>query len=296
MRSAQRAAVRGLHRWVAPRKALVSFFADYGPKGCRGERREAGIQWIQPPKAVSDPEFRQTTSGTHGSANRADCLPQGKHPACINKRQLCRKKFPLVGIDAPTPAREKGLQPYGALYCFGRRTEGGAGGRAESHPASMTKDNFAVSNSPWRGMTRRLGADWDWPSHGALTLFFRWRKKSVQKKASGTATPGKSPLLPIFERGSSQCRAQHSWTANMDVRARSCSLFSSFKKGKAFSLRCLSPLCSPAVGGGHTHPLQGGMLRCVLGFFAAQRQKEFAPPQSAWGKLTLCKVGCFGVV
>ena len=43
---------------------------------------------------------------------------------------------PLVGPDAPTPAREKGLQPY-----------------------------------------------------GALTLFFRWRKKSVQKKASGTATP-----------------------------------------------------------------------------------------------------------
>ena len=25
------------------------------------------------------------------------------------------------------------------------------------------------------------------PPHGALTLFFRWRKKSVQKKASGTA-------------------------------------------------------------------------------------------------------------
>ena len=61
------------------------------------------------------------------------------------------------GNDAPTTAREQGLQPY-----------------------------------------------------GALTLFFRWRKKSVQKKASGTATPGKSPLLPIFERGSSQCRAQTS--------------------------------------------------------------------------------------
>ena len=85
--------------------------------------------------------------------------------------------------------------------------------------------------------------EWDLPSHGALTLFFRWRKKSVQKKASGTALqrrptslcavgfglrepyglsstsvrcahpPGKSPLLPIFERGSSQCRAQWSWTA-----------------------------------------------------------------------------------
>ena len=67
------------------------------PKGCRGERREAGIQWIQPPKAVSAPEFRQTTSGTHGSANRADCLPRGKPPACIDKRQLCREKFPFGG-------------------------------------------------------------------------------------------------------------------------------------------------------------------------------------------------------
>ena len=47
-------------------------------KVSKGERREAGIQWIQPPKAVSDPEFRQTTSGAHGSANRADCLPRGK--------------------------------------------------------------------------------------------------------------------------------------------------------------------------------------------------------------------------
>ena len=122
-----------------------------------------------------------------------------------------------MGNDAPTPAREKGLQPY-----------------------------------------------------GALTLFFRWRKKSVQKKASGTATPGKSPLLPIFERGSSQCRAQHSWTANIYVRARSCSLFSSFKKGKAFSLRCLSPLCSPAVGGGQAYPLRVVMLRCGLDIFAAQ--------------------------
>ena len=147
MRAVERAVGRGLHRWVAPRKALVSFFADYGPKGCRGERREAGIQWIQPPKAVSDPEFRQTTSGTHGSANRADCLPQGKPPACINKRQLCRKKFPLVGIDAPTPAREKGLQPYGALDCFEWRSEGGAGGRAESPQCARRRNPLPPAGS-----------------------------------------------------------------------------------------------------------------------------------------------------
>ena len=140
-----------------------------------------------------------------------------------------RRRIPLprVGNDAPTTAREQGLQPY-----------------------------------------------------GALTLFFRWRKKSVQKKASGTATPGKSPLLPIFERGSSQCRAQHSWTANMNVRARSCSLFSSFKKGKAFSLRCLSPLCSPAVGGGQAYPLRGEMLRYDLDIFASQKASGIS--KSRW--------------
>ena len=77
--------------------------------------------------------------------------------------------------------------------------------------------------------------------------YFLSKRKKVPKKAGGTATTGKSPLMPIFERGSSQCRAQHSWIAITSYRARSCSLFSSFKKGKAFSLRCLSPLCSAAA-------------------------------------------------
>ena len=77
------------------------------PKVSKGERREAGIQWIQPPKAVSDPEFRQTTSGAHGSANRADCLPRGKPfgaPAGAYP-------LPRVELDAPTPARTVGLPP-----------------------------------------------------------------------------------------------------------------------------------------------------------------------------------------
>ena len=83
--------------------------------------------------------------------------------------------------------------------------------------------------------------------------------------------PGKSPLLPIFERGSSQCRAQHCWTVIPYYRARSCSLFSSFKKGGPFSLRCLSPLGSPAVGAGQTQPMRVGMLHCSLDGFAAQK-------------------------
>ena len=86
------------------------------PKVSKGERREAGIQWIQPPKAVSDPEFRQTTSGAHGSANRADCLPRGKPfgaPVGIH--------LPLLGLDAPTPARTVGLPPRGGQYFLSKR-------------------------------------------------------------------------------------------------------------------------------------------------------------------------------
>ena len=67
--------------------------------------------------------------------------------------------------------------------------------------------------------------------------------------------------MPIFERGSSQCRAQNCWRDNTYVRARSCSLLSSFKKGKAFSLHCLSPLL---------------------------------PPRLAWGILNHCGLGCYG--
>ena len=39
----------------------------------------------------------------------------------------------------------------------------------------------------WGNDAPTTAREWDLPSHGALTLFFRWRKKSVQKKASGTA-------------------------------------------------------------------------------------------------------------
>ena len=55
--------------------------------------------------------------------------------------------------------------------------------------------------------------------------------------------------------------------------ARSCSLFSSFKKGKAFSLRCLSTLCSPAVDARHTQIAVLGMFQCSLDDGAAQKNR-----------------------
>ena len=124
--------------------------------------------------------------------------------------------------------------------------------------------------------------------------YFLSKRKKVPKKARGTATTGKSPLLPIFERGSSQCRAQTSWIAISYCRARSCSLFSSFKKGKAFSLRCLSPLCSPAAGVGQTQTAVLGMLRCGWDGFAAQNSRlGFCSTVGINNHAQTTQLGCF---
>ena len=109
---------RGLARRLRCGGVAVHGFSRHlrCPKVSKGERREAGIQWIQPPKAVSDPEFRQTTSGAHGSANRADCLPRGKPfgaPAGAYS-------LPQEGNDAPTTARIGTCRPMGrSHFSFG---------------------------------------------------------------------------------------------------------------------------------------------------------------------------------
>ena len=90
-------------------------------KVSKGERREAGIQWIQPPKAVSDPEFRQTTSGTHGSANRADCLPRGK-PPCIASigDNFAARNSPWRGLTRRLRRGSRACSPMGrSHFSFG---------------------------------------------------------------------------------------------------------------------------------------------------------------------------------
>ena len=245
------------------------------PKVSKGERREAGIQWIQPPKAVSDPKFRQTTSGAHGSANRADCLPRGKPFGAPAGARL----FPCRGTDAPTPAREQSLQPYGAFTLFFRwrkksvqKKASGTATPEAARPASRNSQISAFRALPCPALVFAQACQ-------SLTAFgscAHWAHAPSRPKLRSAVAPlglsstlvrfahppGKSPLLPIFERGSSQCRAQHNWTANMNVRARSCSPFSAVKIGGPFSLRCLSPLCFAAGDAGQTQTAMLGMLRC----------------------------------
>ena len=103
---------------LQPYGALDCFGGD--PKGCRGERREARAQWAQPPKAVSDPEFRQTTSGAHGSAGRADCLLRGKPPACMKRDNFVAKNSPWRGMTRRLRRGRRACSPMGrSHFSFG---------------------------------------------------------------------------------------------------------------------------------------------------------------------------------
>ena len=123
----------------------MGYVCGCGPKGCRGRAESPLLASINDNFAVSNSPWRGLTR-RYRREGRA-CSPMGRSIVRVAIRrglgraespQCARRRNPQppVGLDAPTPAREQGLQPY-----------------------------------------------------GAFTLFFRWRKKSVQKKASGTATP-----------------------------------------------------------------------------------------------------------
>ncbi len=183
----------------------------------------------------------------------------------------------------------------------------------ESPPAGMTRDNFAVRNSPLVGIDAPTPArEKGLLPYGALTLFFRWRKKNVQKKASGTATPGKRLLLPILTAGLAMSRA--AWLASL--RLPSCALgarlFPPSKWAGLFpsaayrrfapaqlavgkltpcKLRCFvvagrfcgvdkwADFLFPAVGVGQAYPLRVGMFSCGLGIFAVQKASGISNPR-----------------
>ena len=153
------------------------------------------------------------------------------------------------------PALSVGMFPHG----FSRRVRPeGDWGRAESPQCARRRKPPAPVGNDAPTPAREQG----WQPYGALTLFFRWRKKSVQKKASGTATPGKSPLLPILTAGLAMSRAAEL----ARLRMQSCAL----------GARLFPP------------PKWAGL-------FPSAAYRRFASAQSAWGILTPCGVGCFGV-
>ena len=87
-----------------------------GAGGNGGKYQPSGLS----AEGGNDPEFRQTTSGAHGSAGRADCLPRGKPPACSSTRQLCCKKSPRRGLTRRLRRGWWGCRPEGGSTFFRR--------------------------------------------------------------------------------------------------------------------------------------------------------------------------------
>ena len=122
----------------------------------------------------------------------------------------------------------------GRSIALGGDPKGVQGGERKATLLASMGNNFAVSNSPWAGIDAPTPArEQGLQPYGALTLFFRWRKKSVQKKASGTATTGKSPLLPILAAGLAMSRAAE-LASYACYRARSELAFFRRQNGRAF--------------------------------------------------------------
>ena len=170
----------------------------------------------------------------------------------------------IAGLDAPSPARGQGLQPYEALDYFGWRAEGvqGASGEPPAHSAERC---------PCGGLTRRLRRGLGLAVPRGVHTFLSVAKEKCAKESQRHGDSGKKASIAHFDGGARYvARSTVGLPTFTFVRARS-SPFSAVKMGGPFSLRCLSPLSYPAVGGGHTHPLRVGMFQCSLYIFATQK-------------------------
>ena len=183
------------------------------------------------------------------------------------------------------------MQPHGALYCFGWRSEGGAGGRAESHPACIIGNNVTVSNSPWRGLTRRLRREWmGLPPRRGIVLSFDAKESTKESQRHGDS--GKKALIAHFGGGARYVARNMISQISPTIRRAPNSPFSAVKMGGPFSLRCLSPPSPPRLAWGMLRETRIGMLRRSLGGFATRVNKSnFFLLELAWGWLEKSPVG-----
>ena len=173
-----------------------------------------------------------------------------------------RSKAAVMGngvlIICPEESHQSVRRRISLLYGYADSPKG-CRGRAESPLPASIGDNFAVSNSPWWGLTRRLRRELGLAVPWGVHTFLSMAKEKCAKESQRHGDYGKKPFIAHFDGGARYvARSRVGQLTHAIVRARS-SPFSAAKMGGPFSLRCLSPLCSPAVGGGHTDPLRVGV-------------------------------------
>ena len=138
----------------------------------------------------------------------------------------------------------------------------GVQGASGKPPASgmirqLCRNQFPVGGMDAPTLARVVGL----PPRGGK--YFLSKRKKVPKKASGTATTGKSPLLPILTAGLAMSRAMELDSFHQLLERARARLFPPSKWAGLFP-------------------------------FAAYRRS--VPPQLAWGRLKRRCLGCFGVV
>ena len=187
-------------------------------------------------------------------------LPRGKPPACSNMKQLCRKQVPRWGMTRRLRRGKRAAALWGALLLRVAIRRGCRGGERKAPLLAALGNNFAVSKSPRWGMTRRLRRGLGLAVPRGAHTFLSVAKEKCAKESQRHGDSGKKASIAHFDGGARYvARSRVGQLTPTIVRARS-SPFSAVKMGGPFSLRCLSPLCSPAVGVGHTYPLQGDMF------------------------------------
>ena len=98
-------------------------------------------------------------------------------------------------------------------------------------------------------------------------------KEKCAKESQRHGDSGKKALIAHFDGGARYVARTLIGKISLAIVRAPNSPFSAVKMGGPFSLRCLSPLCSPAVGAGQTQMAVLGMLRCGLDGFASQGNK-----------------------
>ena len=221
---------------------LASFGARRFPKGNEGKRVSSGYN-------------RRRRLATRSSGKQ-----QAERTAVRTAPIVCPEESPLVRPQAHTPARGWGLTRRLRRGWWGCRPEGAV---LSFEAKESTKESTAA-----RRLQRRPTS--------LCAVGFGLREPFGLSSASARCAhpPGKSPLLPIFERGSSQCRAQHSWIA---IHQLSCALVLTlflFQKGQGFFPPLpIAALLRRHLGEGEGQVARVGMLPRGVAAFARQKAK-----------------------
>ncbi len=145
---------------------------------------------------------------------------------------------------------------------------------------------------PWWGMMRRLrrGSGTCRPMGRSHFSFDGERK--VCKRKPAARHYGKKPFIAHFDGGARNVARNFVGELPPTFARAPVLPFSAVKMGGLFSLRCLTPLCSLAVGTGRTQIAVLGSYSAAWRLHSAEKQTLFFPLQLAQGMLNQCQLGC----